>query len=182
MQPARQAVPCDDLAVARGSFGHVCHTGHGKQQMVKPVDARRANELQRTDAWVVTGVRDAVAFFRAVAALTPDATTMYLEGGELAPDVVGLLYGHADLTALHGVGRQLPDTFRLRFSRALVMGLADLAKRHRESEICDHLHIYRHDEPLLTWYDAFEGALLLSKAVSLQRLQRFGIQLKASWQ
>jgi hypothetical protein len=149
--------------------------------MVNPVDARRASELQRTDAWVVSGVRDAVAFFGAVSALIPDATTMYLEGGNVPSDVVDLLYEHAELTAFHGVAGQAPDTFRLRFSGALAGGLAHLAKRHHKDEICDHLHVYRHDEPMLTWYKAFKGALLLSKAVPLPRLQRFAKPLKASW-
>jgi hypothetical protein len=124
-----------------------------------------------------------VLFFRHLAALLPNATTLYAEGTSIAPGIDALLSSHAELTAYQaprGTNWPRAITMRVRLSAAVLADLADLAGEHAEPEICDHLHIYADNEPLLHWFDAFEGPFLLSKSVPLVRIERFMKRLNLS--
>jgi len=144
--------------------------------MAGPLDNRRAKELDPADAWLVSGIRDSSAFFERIGSLVEDATTLILEGDSIAPDVETFVIPYAELLAYevpHGTLWPTSRQFRLRFDVALLSGLSSLAGLHAEPEICDHLHLYAINDPRLQWFDAFHGPFLLSKAVSITRLERF---------
>jgi hypothetical protein len=134
--------------------------------------------LDEANAWRVSGVRKAPAFFHAVAALVPDATTVFLEGSPSA-DIVALMQPHiehADYLAPAGTFWSWPQRnrrFRLRAPAELFARLSEAAPRHAEPEICDHLHIYVEAEPLVTWFDAFTEPVFVSKAIARDRVEQF---------
>ena len=134
--------------------------------------------LEESKSWKVSGVRTAEEFFRAVSLLVPDATHMVLEGSP-GPDIVALLVDAADDTGYAApVGTisswpQKNQRFSVRASSQLFVRLSEAASRHAEPEICDHLHFYRGQEALVQWFDAFSDSLLVSKAVSRERVEQF---------
>jgi len=134
-------------------------------------------KLDETNSWTVSGVRSAERFFGAISMLVPDATHMFLEGSA-APDIVALLAPfstNADYGAPVGTLWSWPRDQRFSVSASPVMlaRLSEAAARHAEPEICSHVHFYRDGEPLVHWFDAFIDPLLVSKAVSRDRLERF---------
>jgi hypothetical protein len=142
--------------------------------------------LMETECWRMAGLRDAEAFFRAVAQLLPEATHMLLEGAP-APDIAALLAPHAE----HGEYRAPAGTWWswpqrnqrlvLKASPALFAQLAEAAVRHAEPEICDHLHFYRDAEPLAQWFDAFDDPLFVSKGIPRERVEQFCLATGGAW-
>jgi hypothetical protein len=134
--------------------------------------------LQESQCWKVSGVRTAVAFFRALVVLVPDATHLFLEGSP-APEVVRLLADAADdasYAAPVGTIWSWPQKNRrssVRASSELFVRLSDAASHLAEPEICDHLHVYRGPEALVQWFDAFSEPMLVSKAVAREQVERF---------
>jgi hypothetical protein len=134
--------------------------------------------LDASQCWTVAGVRIAEIFFRTVFLLVPDATHMFLEGSP-EPDIEGVLSNavdEADYAAPIGTIWSWPQKnrrFSVRVSSDLLVRLSDAASRHAEPEICTHVHFYRGQEPLVQWFDAFSGPLLVSKGVDRERVERF---------
>jgi hypothetical protein len=130
------------------------------------------------NCWRISGVRDVVTFFRTIPVLLPEATHLLLEGSP-APGVREVLSSHAEpseFRAARGTFWSWPQKnqrFTLKASSLLFAALADAARHHAQPEICDHLHLYRQDEPLAQWFDAFVDPFLVSKTVSRERLQEF---------
>lgn len=134
--------------------------------------------LEESQCWKVSGVSTAENFFRAVSLLVPDATHMFLEGSP-DPDIEALLAewaDDADYAAPVGTIWSWPrknHRFSVRASSELFVRLSEAASHHAEPEICDHLHLYRGQEALVQWFDAFSDPLLVSKLVARERVERF---------
>jgi hypothetical protein len=134
-------------------------------------------QLADADCWQVSGVTDAVAFFRALPELLPEATRVLLEGTP-APEIAAIVTVHAEEGDYGGPVGTLwswprSHRFTLRASSALFEQLAEAAARHAAPEICSHLHVYRDGEPLTHWFDAFFDPLLVSKVVRRERVEDF---------
>ena len=139
-----------------------------------------SQHLPISESWHIAGVNDAEKFFRAVGAFLPEATHLYLEGVP-AKEIMALLstYGATgDYQAPIGTLWSLPRSRRLGFttSPAFFARLAEIATSLAEPEICYHLHVYRSDEPLLQWFDAFSDPLAVSRNVSRERVEQFCIE------
>lgn len=85
------------------------------------------------------GKVDSARFFEALWRRFPEATTLYVEGGSIAPDVKDCYWTHRE------EGDYLPqaqtifprsEKFRCRFSTNLVDALAALGERHAEPGSC----------------------------------------------
>jgi len=103
------------------------------------------------------GRADSVRFFEGLAAAFPGATTLFVEGRPTA-DVDAFLRSAAEpgpYLPAPGTIDPKPTLYRVRCDGPTLAGLAALAKHHAEPEICDHLHVYASDRPLLLWWDAF---------------------------
>ena len=114
------------------------------------------------------GKVDSARFFEALWRRFPEATTLYVEGGSIAPDVKDCYRSHReDGDYLPGAQTIFPrsEKFRCRFSANLVDALAALAEQHAEPELLDHLTLYRDSEELLVWHDAFANLILVSRTV-----------------
>src|SRR5438874_2376635 len=139
----------------------------------------RSDLLKERSCWRISGVRDAAAFFRAIPLLTPNATHVFLEGAP-ARDVVAGFAAHlddqSDYAAPRGTIWSFPGRnrrFTLRASAALFAHLSEAAACHAEPEICYHVHLYRNDEPLVQWFDAFDDPMLVARSVPRPQIERF---------
>jgi hypothetical protein len=134
-------------------------------------------QIDDSNCWRVSGVRDARRFFAAIAELVPDATDVFLEGSPAA-DIVSLIQPFvepADYAAPAGTIWSWPrnQRFRLRASPQLFACLSEAAAHHAAPEVCDHLHVYCGPEPLVNWFDAFDDPVLVSKTIGRERVERF---------
>jgi hypothetical protein len=134
-------------------------------------------QLDDSNSWRVSGVRNAQKFFQAIAALVPDATDVFLEGSPDA-DIVALMrphIEHPDYMAPTGTLWSWPrnQRFRLKASPELFARLSEAAAHHAEPEICDHLHVYFGHEPLVNWFDAFAEPLLVSRTIARDTVEQF---------
>ena len=119
---------------------------------------------------------DSTAFFRALPIYFLDATTFYVEGCAIAPGVEGCYLRHAEPGPfLPERGTIFPTSKKLRcvFSKALCEELALLSEHAAEPELGDHLHLYRGDEHILCWYDAFAHDLWLTLDIPEDRARAF---------
>ena len=114
------------------------------------------------------GKVDSSLFFRLLPKYFLHATTFYAEGTSISLDVIECYTKHLEN------GEHLPGTqtlfprskkFRCSFSPEFMASLALLAEQHAEPELLDHLFLYKGDEPLLEWHDAFANAILISRNV-----------------
>ena len=134
--------------------------------------------LEESKCWKVSGVVSAEGFFQAVSLLVPDATHMFLEGSP-DPEIKALLADAGDdVDYAAPVGTiwswpQKNQRFSVRASSDLFVRLSKAASHHAEPEICCHLHLYRGQEPLVHWFDAFSDPLLVSKSVGRERAEQF---------
>jgi hypothetical protein len=133
------------------------------------------------DGWSISGVRSAERFFRAVPVLVPDVTRLYLEGAP-GPHILTIIADYVEQIPYDGPKGTLWSwprrnrRFTLRASSSLFADLSDAAAHHAVPEICFHLHLYRKEEPLLQWFDAFDLPLWVSRSVPRERIERFCLE------
>lgn len=133
--------------------------------------------------WELRGKQDCAAFFRRIGEALPAATTLFIEGTCIAPDVRDFLESNAE------PGDYLPERqtiwpngarYRLPFHASALAGLAALAERHAEPELLDHLFVYSGDAPLLEYPDAmFRGncPIFVSSGVDESKLRTLAAAL-----
>jgi hypothetical protein len=118
--------------------------------------------------WEVAGIRDGEGFFRCLLDLLPKPAYLVLEGTSIAQDVRELLEAAAIPARRHvpvGTIWPRPSTYHVPVSAPFLAALADLAAKHAEPELCDHLHAYDDNRGLLQWYDAFDLAMLVDGSI-----------------
>jgi len=139
-------------------------------------DNHRAHLLMDGRCWELGGRVDSERFFESIGSLLPDATTLFLEAGSMASDVEMALNPHLqEPTLAPNPGTIWPKSrmYQLPFHSAVLKLLTDMASRHAEPELCDHLHVYGGTTHLLEWYDAFSDPVYLAPTVGAERVRDF---------
>jgi hypothetical protein len=120
------------------------------------LDEERALDLGR--------VRDLYALLAAVEVL-PEGSVLYVEGTR-APDIAAFLASHLSAERQlirRGTVWPRPKIFHLPITPSNLQQFRELADRHAEPEICDHLVVYRGDQVYLAAYDAGFGHVYVSR-------------------
>jgi hypothetical protein len=111
------------------------------------------------------GIRNAERFFRVLPKVFPDATLFIAEGSGITKEVAAFYRRHApaevkrpaDLSRLALVPR-----YFCACSPEFLLELARLASTTPRVGLLHHLYLYRGEDQLIEWHDAFANALLLS--------------------
>ena len=122
------------------------------------------------------GIVDSTEFFRALPKYFPDATTFFAEGTVISADVIECYKSHFEEgDYLPGAQTILPKSgkYRCKYSKGFMEELASLSERHAEPELLDHLSIYKNNEPLLEWHDAFANIILVPQSVAEESVRNF---------
>jgi hypothetical protein len=132
--------------------------------------------------WELKGRWDSAAFFRKLLAVLPAATTLFVEGTSVAPEVDAFLRTAAEPGDYLPARQTLwprPKQYRLRCDGPTLAALADLSERHADPELLDHLSVYSGSTVLLEFPDAFgrDGCALCSADIEEQRLRSFAEML-----
>jgi hypothetical protein len=108
-----------------------------------------------------------------------NATTLYIEGVNIAEDIVNRLEKHADGKEYDLISQTVfpvSKRFRCKFSCKLMKELARLSDNHAEPEMMDHMFIYAGSVPLLIWCDAFYGNIEICTSVSEETIIEFATE------
>ena len=138
-------------------------------------EERVAISLGRDAAWQVRGVGDAQKFFLALRALVPPESVLALHESQ-GKDVREFLREHAAATHTRvaaGTISPRPEIYHIDCSAQNLTALAELASCHAEPEIAIHLHVYRKEQVLVEWYDAFDDPMQLSGVFEEDDVMRF---------
>lgn len=134
-----------------------------------------------TEYWDIDeGAVDSTTFFSLVQKYFRDASTIYIEGTSIEKDVIDFYQRHVE------EGKYLPSRqtiwprskcFRCKLSEVFFKEISQLSQNHAEPELMDHFSIYKGDQAILEWHDAFSHAMLLSKSVLEQTVAAFTKEL-----
>lgn len=130
--------------------------------------------------WMIAKHRgriDTPMVFRGLSDLLPAGSCLRLESISIADDVKALLTENPTEAVL----RKKPDTiwprsevFHVPATECLLARLVNMADRHAEPEICDHLYVYRDDTVLLSWHDFPDPeCAMISDLLDEERVIRF---------
>ena len=126
--------------------------------------------MDKRDYWEVLGIKakQAGEFFLALIELMPADSTFCVEGTSLARKVKSFFKKsrtpHTTRVWL-GTSYPRPDVFHIAFNEQNMRQIADFTGIFSVPEICDHIYIYRDDNMLLEWTDAFSKSLYISKII-----------------
>ena len=130
--------------------------------------------------YVISEKVDSPKFFKMLGIHFQDATTLFIEGDSIAKDVL-ILYKRNSQEGdyLPRAGTIFPKSIELRckYSVGFMNDLALMAENHAEPEMCDHLHLYKDNNLLLEWMDAFSDEILISKTVPEEVVKRFSVAI-----
>lgn len=132
----------------------------------------------------VSGIRDSDKFFRSLVDLLPTPAYLVFEGTSIAHDVCQLLQPAAIAPRRHipvGTIFPRPVAYHIPVSPSFLVAMADLAAKHAEPEICDHLHAYDDSRVLLQWYDAFDSSMVVDDSIAEESLLEFCDALGATY-
>lgn len=126
------------------------------------------------------GKVDPSVFFKILIRYFPDATTLFLEGTVIADDVKKCYVKHLETgNYLPGSQTIFPKSngFRCAFSSGLMDEMALLAEQHSEPELLDHLFLYKGNDSLLEWHDAFANIILLPCSIPEETVSKLSKEL-----
>ena len=115
-------------------------------------------QLWNQPHWELKGRWNSALFFRALPAVFPNATTLFIEGTSMSQGVEAFLRSAAEPGDYLPVRQTIwprPKQYRLRCDGETLGALADLAERHAEPELLDHLFLYDASNVLVEFPDAF---------------------------
>jgi hypothetical protein len=141
-----------------------------------------ALQLWNRPHWELEGRTDSALFFRHLSTALPDATTLFVEASSSARDVDAFLGSTAEPGEYLPKRQTLlprPKQYRLPFDGPTLAALANLAERHAEPELLDHLFVYAGSTVLLEFPDAFvpNCPMLISAETDVQRIRGFAAVL-----
>ncbi len=117
---------------------------------------------------VEEGIIDSCVFFEMLIDSFPSATSLYFEGTSISKGAIKLYSKyHQEGNFIPGNSTIFPlsKKYRCKFTSEFIDELSQLTMVSAEPELCDHLHIYEDNNPILIWHDAFANAILISKRV-----------------
>lgn len=148
-----------------------------------PAEEREGVSLSSGPHWQVAAPGDFAVFFRALAALLPEDSVVYLEGTSLADEVRSFLEPRLPASTTKvaiGTIWPRPRIYHMSATRENLEELAQLADRYPAPEVADHVHAYKGDTVLLQWHDAPDNEICISSAVAEDRVRQFAAVLGTS--
>ena len=123
--------------------------------------------------------------FRALTYLVPPDSIAYFEDGSPG----GALKTFFDERSVHEVSHVEMGTISLETpvlhvpaSSENLLELAEIAEHYAEPEVAIHFHVYKDDEMLLEWYDAFANPIFVSKELPENKIKEFCNRLSVGYE
>ena len=151
-----------------------------------PKEERKGIHLDlRVSHWMVSSPKEFPAFLRALVDLLPEGTIAYLEGGSPQEDLESFLKEKSVPELSHvemGTICPRPRVFHLPATPENLLHLAEIAERCAEREPAIHFHVYKDNQILLEWFDAFFDPMYISKKIPEEKIREFCKKLGTDYQ
>jgi hypothetical protein len=151
--------------------------------LAKLFKAVRSSELKgihldlRQPNWKVTNSKAIAPFLLELVNIIPEDAIIYLEGGTPPAKLKTFLAQRCVPEVAHvemGTIWPRPLVHHLPATRENILELANIAKRCATPEVAMHFHVYKNNEVLLQWHDAFcDDPLYISKDVPEEKIKQF---------
>ena len=132
--------------------------------------------LSDADALEVGYVTDLYALLRAIDEAMPKDAVLYVEATAIAPDVASFLGTRTAQDRRQITPNTLwpkPKVFHLPLTGKNLAEFRNLAEKHAEPEVADHLVVYRGEDVLLWAHDAGDGYVDVARGLSEPILEAF---------
>lgn len=134
--------------------------------------------------WRVVGVKTFDTFFRCLADLVPEGSTLYIENTTFTPDVEDYLKGlmiEDGVEVARGTIWPKPRIYRIPIAQTHLFGLARISAQHAEPEVAEHMIVCSGSVILLEWYDAGFDTIYLSKEIDEDKVKCFCTKIGAKY-
>jgi hypothetical protein len=114
----------------------------------------------------------------------PAGSVLYLEGVS-ADSIIDYLRQRPAEHHLKIAGGTIwpkPQCFHTPITEHTARELARLSQSCAAPEVCAHLHVYRGDQVLASWYDAFSGPLRVAASIPEHEIQEFCRDLQCTYE
>ena len=145
-----------------------------------PTEERRGIRLDEADPWRVGGTRVERAFLRALPALMPADSVLYLEGvpeAHVAQYLAEVSIPAAAKVAMGTIWPR-PNVFHLSLTAEVIEALTAFLEVHPAGYFCTHCHVYSDGRMLLQWHDAFgSDPMYISRVLEGDHVRDFAAKL-----
>jgi hypothetical protein len=136
-------------------------------------------------AWKVSPIQDFPIFLRALQFIFSQEAILYLEGGYPDKELSAFLEQHTvenPVKVAVGTIWPRPNIFHIRMTPAHIETLSKLTENRASPEVAIHLHVYKQDQVLLEWHDAFfDDPMFISKQIPEEKVKRFCDELHVDY-
>jgi hypothetical protein len=132
--------------------------------------------LSDADALEIGYVTDLYELLRAIDEAMPKDAVLYVEATAIAPDVASFLETRSARDRRQITPNTLwpkPKVFHMPLTGENLAEFRDLAERHAEPEVADHLVVYRGEDVLLWAHDAGDGYVDIARDLSESIVEAF---------
>jgi len=130
----------------------------------------------RETYWELEGPETFEELFNALNGWIPEDAILYFEGGSPDAEIDSFMAKHSVPETFHvamGTIWPCPKIFHVPATSIVLTELSRIMKHHAELELAVHFHVYRNDAVLLEWHDAFSQPLLMSDAITEEKVKAF---------
>lgn len=157
----------------------------GKLLGVVPKEEMEGIRLNTTEPyWEVDGPRTFEELLNALISSAPENAVLYLEGGSPDAEIGGFLAARSVPEVSHvaiGTIWPRPQVFHVPATSEALGELARIMGHHAEPELAVHFHVYRDDDVLLEWHDAFSQPMLVSGAIPEEKVKALADKLGTAY-
>ena len=146
-----------------------------------PKDERDGLRLTEPEVWEIHAVSDPSLFLRSLPILVPEPGAVLYVEGTTDGSIREFLRGResaARVKVAYGTIWPRPDVHHILMTTNNLECLAALVESESLGYLCNHLHVYRDDQMLLQWYDAWFDPIFISTTVPEELVARFAGALK----
>jgi len=139
----------------------------------------------RSPQWKVSSPKIFSSFLRALAELIPPNAIVYIEGGSPRKELQAFLEEKSVHEVSHvamGTIWPRPKMFHVPATSENLFELADISEHYAEPEVAIHFHVYKNNQVLLQWYDAFADPIYVSKEISEDKIKAFCEKLELQYE
>jgi len=123
---------------------------------------------------------DSSKFFREITPMLDNSEAAFIEGTSISKEAEELYTKYKEpgkYLPVKGIIWPKSKTFRCNAATEFFNELAKLSQNKVEPELFDHFFIYRGQNPILEWWDAFSDPIMLSPAISESDVYNFAGKL-----
>jgi len=130
--------------------------------------------------WEIFGETSFSCLFQALVDLLPNESILYFEGGSPSGKLLEFINNNSIPEQIHiavGTIWPKPKCYHVPASGQNLSKLKEISNSIADPELAVHFHVYKEEEILLEWHDAFSNPMLLSGKFNEEKIKQFSDKL-----